>query len=136
MKFYISVLLFSLVLQASAQIWLSKVAEFLKETARRVMEKHKVYKNMHAENYINGDKYQYFYRSGESATRSKHGEAWAPKPNSDFWKNWQMGCGSGNIDIAGTSDTGDGGSGAEDTLAVKKERDRNHSKRAHFPWNY
>lgn len=32
MKFHISVLLFSLVLQASAQIWLSKVAEFLKET--------------------------------------------------------------------------------------------------------
>ncbi|KYO22117.1 serum amyloid A protein [Alligator mississippiensis] len=128
MKFHISVLLFSLVLQASAQIWLSKVAEFLKETDKSLTEKHKVYKNMCAENDINCDKYQYFHGSGESATQSKHGEAWALKPNSDFWKNWQMGCGSGDIDVGGSSDTGDDGSGAEDTLAVKKERDRNWSK--------
>lgn len=56
--------------------------------------------------------------------------------SSDFWKNWQMGCGSGDIDVGGSSDTGDDGSGAEDTLAVKKERDRNWSKWAHFPWDY
>ncbi|XP_019407520.1 PREDICTED: serum amyloid A-5 protein-like [Crocodylus porosus] len=101
MKFCTCMILFSLVLCATAQNWFLDAGKFLKDAFDGAGDMYRAYSDMREANWKDSDKY-FHARGNYDAAKRGPGGAWAAEVISNARENWQ-----GSVS----------GRGAEDTLA-------------------
>ncbi|XP_006022062.1 serum amyloid A-5 protein-like [Alligator sinensis] len=101
MKFCTCMILFSLVLCATADNWFSDAGRFIADAFQGARDMYQAYSDMREANWKDSDKY-FHARGNYDAAKRGPGGAWAAEVISDARENWQ-----GSVS----------GRGAEDTLA-------------------